>query len=172
VDGPLDAVARLGGDREVEKDSVLLLPDVDLVYNRGQMINTLFARDKVTALSVFPFAIVLLMNSCKKYDRRIIEQWVYVTGTHEEPPSTFREGTRGAPMAQHREGCKRHLEMMSLHLKHDRRRAFVGSSRPVNVEISLIKSRLNIGCPTSGVAQRAMREAVPHARGVSKARKL
>jgi hypothetical protein len=30
----------------------------------------------------------------------------------------------------------------------------------------------NIGCPTSGVAQRAMREAAPHARGVSKARQL
>jgi hypothetical protein len=26
-----------------------------------------------------------------------------------------------------------------------------------------------IGCPTSGVAQRAMREAMPHSRGVSKA---
>jgi hypothetical protein len=30
----------------------------------------------------------------------------------------------------------------------------------------------NIGCPTSGVAQRAMREAAPHARGVSKASQL
>jgi hypothetical protein len=30
----------------------------------------------------------------------------------------------------------------------------------------------DIGCPTSGVAQRAMREAAPHARGVSKARQL
>jgi hypothetical protein len=29
-----------------------------------------------------------------------------------------------------------------------------------------------MGCPTSGVAQRAMREAAPHARGVSKARQL
>jgi hypothetical protein len=29
-----------------------------------------------------------------------------------------------------------------------------------------------IGCPTSGVVQRAMREAAPHARGVSKARQL
>jgi hypothetical protein len=28
------------------------------------------------------------------------------------------------------------------------------------------------GCPTSGVAQRAVREAAPHARGVSKARQL
>jgi hypothetical protein len=27
----------------------------------------------------------------------------------------------------------------------------------------------SIGCPTSGVAQRAMREAAPQARGVSKA---
>jgi hypothetical protein len=31
---------------------------------------------------------------------------------------------------------------------------------------------LHGGCPTSGVAQRAMREAAPHARGVSKARQL
>jgi hypothetical protein len=31
---------------------------------------------------------------------------------------------------------------------------------------------LSIGCPTSDVAQRAMREAAPHARGVSKARQL
>jgi hypothetical protein len=30
----------------------------------------------------------------------------------------------------------------------------------------------NIGCPTSDVTQRAMREAAPHARGVSKARQL
>jgi hypothetical protein len=30
----------------------------------------------------------------------------------------------------------------------------------------------NIGCPTSGVAQHAMREAAPHARGVNKARQL
>jgi hypothetical protein len=29
-----------------------------------------------------------------------------------------------------------------------------------------------IGCPTSDVAQRAMREAAPHARGVSKVRQL
>jgi hypothetical protein len=29
-----------------------------------------------------------------------------------------------------------------------------------------------IGCPTSGVSQRAMREAAVHARGVSKARQL
>jgi hypothetical protein len=29
-----------------------------------------------------------------------------------------------------------------------------------------------IGCPTSGVAQRAMREAAPYARGVSKAKQL
>jgi hypothetical protein len=29
---------------------------------------------------------------------------------------------------------------------------------------------LNIGCPTSSVEQRAMREAAPHAHGVSKAR--
>jgi hypothetical protein len=29
-----------------------------------------------------------------------------------------------------------------------------------------------IGCPTSSVAQRAMREAAPHARGASKARQL
>jgi hypothetical protein len=29
-----------------------------------------------------------------------------------------------------------------------------------------------IGCPTSGVAQRAMREAAPYARGVNKARQL
>jgi hypothetical protein len=31
---------------------------------------------------------------------------------------------------------------------------------------------LYTGCPTSGVAQRAMREDAPHARGLSKARKL
>jgi hypothetical protein len=31
---------------------------------------------------------------------------------------------------------------------------------------------VHIGCSTSGVAQRAMREAAPHARGVSKARQL
>jgi hypothetical protein len=31
---------------------------------------------------------------------------------------------------------------------------------------------VNIGCPTSGAAQRAMREAAPHPRGVSKARQL
>jgi hypothetical protein len=30
----------------------------------------------------------------------------------------------------------------------------------------------HIACPTSGVAQRAMREGVPHPRGVSKARQL
>jgi hypothetical protein len=30
----------------------------------------------------------------------------------------------------------------------------------------------NIGCPTSGVAQRAMREAAPHACTASKARQL
>jgi hypothetical protein len=29
-----------------------------------------------------------------------------------------------------------------------------------------------IGCPISGVAQRAMREAAPHARGVNKGRQL
>jgi hypothetical protein len=29
-----------------------------------------------------------------------------------------------------------------------------------------------LGCPTSGIAQRAMKEAAPHARGVSKARQL
>jgi hypothetical protein len=29
-----------------------------------------------------------------------------------------------------------------------------------------------IGCPTSGITQRAMREAAPHARGVGKARQL
>jgi hypothetical protein len=29
-----------------------------------------------------------------------------------------------------------------------------------------------IGCPTSGVTQRAMREAAPHSHGVSKARQL
>jgi hypothetical protein len=29
-----------------------------------------------------------------------------------------------------------------------------------------------IGCPTSGVAQRAMRETAPHTRGVNKARQL
>jgi hypothetical protein len=31
---------------------------------------------------------------------------------------------------------------------------------------------LYIGCPTSSIAQCAMREAAPHARGVSKARQL
>jgi hypothetical protein len=101
VDGPLDAVAGLGGDREVERDSVLLLLDVDLVLNRGQMIDTLFARHKITALGVFPSAIVLLMNSCKKYDRRVVDQWASVTGTHEEPPVDLtKRGTRcpdGAP---------------------------------------------------------------------------
>jgi hypothetical protein len=30
----------------------------------------------------------------------------------------------------------------------------------------------DIGCPTSGVPQRGMREAAPHPRGVSKARQL
>jgi hypothetical protein len=32
------------------------------------------------------------------------------------------------------------------------------------------RRRFTIGCPTSGVAQRAMREAAPHVSGVSKAR--
>jgi hypothetical protein len=31
---------------------------------------------------------------------------------------------------------------------------------------------LHVGCPASGVAQRAMREAAPHARGMSKVRQL
>jgi hypothetical protein len=35
-----------------------------------------------------------------------------------------------------------------------------------------VNNQTYIGCPTSGVAQRAMREAVPHARGVGKARQL
>jgi hypothetical protein len=33
-------------------------------------------------------------------------------------------------------------------------------------------SSFHIGCPISGVTQRAMREAAPHARGMSKARQL
>jgi hypothetical protein len=36
----------------------------------------------------------------------------------------------------------------------------------------IISMNINIGPPTSGIAQHAMREAVPHARGVSKARQL
>jgi hypothetical protein len=44
------------------------------------------------------------------------------------------------------------------------------------VAMSCLRNESNdipqIGCPTSGVAQRAMREAAPHARGVSKAREL
>jgi hypothetical protein len=43
-------------------------------------------------------------------------------------------------------------------------------------EVNLYLSNRNeigiIGCPTSGAAQCAMREAAPHARGVSKARQL
>jgi hypothetical protein len=67
------------------------------VLNRGQIIDTLFARDEITALGVFPSAIVLLLNSCKKYDRRVVDQWAYVTGTYEEDPVELtRRGTRGA----------------------------------------------------------------------------
>jgi hypothetical protein len=46
----------------------------------------------------------------------------------------------------------------------------------IAVELKLVYETeplaLSIGYPTSGVAQRAMREAAPHARGVSKARQL
>jgi hypothetical protein len=36
----------------------------------------------------------------------------------------------------------------------------------------LCNTTRSIECPTSGVAQRTMREAAPHARGVTKARQL
>jgi hypothetical protein len=38
--------------------------------------------------------------------------------------------------------------------------------------LASISSPKSVGCPTLGVAQRAMRDTVPHARGVSKARQL
>jgi hypothetical protein len=51
--------------------------------------------------------------------------------------------------------------------------AFVVSGWDVS-SINCVRSEVNayIGCPTSGIAQRAVREAAAHARGVSKARQL
>jgi hypothetical protein len=73
------------------------------VINRGQMIDTLFDREEITALGVFPSAMMLLLNSCKKYDRRVVDQWAYVTGSQEELTlEPTRRGTRSPDGAQPR----------------------------------------------------------------------
>jgi hypothetical protein len=67
------------------------------------MIDTLFDRDEITALGLFPSAMIVLLNSCKKYDKRVVDRWAYVTGTQEEPTvEPTRRGTRIADGAQSR----------------------------------------------------------------------
>jgi hypothetical protein len=65
------------------------------VLNRGQMLDTLFDRDEITLLGVFPSAMMLMLNSCKKYDRRVIDQWAYVSTGQEEQSTNHRRGSKG-----------------------------------------------------------------------------
>jgi hypothetical protein len=66
------------------------------VLDRGQMLDTLFDRDEITLLGVFPSAMMLMLNCCKKYDRRVVDQWAYVSTGQKEQGVDHRRGSKGS----------------------------------------------------------------------------
>jgi hypothetical protein len=76
-------------------------------------------------------------------------------------PNMFCMGRRGLQPWKTRFSASRKLLPLSLPL-----------TIPKQQKSDSAKSSENIGCPTSGVAQRAMRETASHARGVSKAKQI
>jgi hypothetical protein len=60
------------------------------------------------------------------------------------PRRTHHKGDEGRPRHTVEKAAKRHFEVMCLHLKHDRWGVFDRRGRPVNLDISLMKLRLNM----------------------------